>query len=302
MPGTDAYDEPIKYKDEMLSINVWQVVKTYKHQAWNKRWHYHKEIELLYMQEGSMEIRVQDELYRLHAGNVLVIGSCQPHVTRKVDEHRLAYLVLHFDIRQYLDAAALLHYRFFAELDRPLSVLNPVIHAGPALQAELARSITAIHEEMQAMDKAFKMAASLHVKHILLKLFRSDPRDAIHEHDPMATAALYAAIDYVQSRLSTKIDMKEVSEKVNMNYYYFSKFFKKKMGVSFVEYVNLQKIKKAQQLLLTEDSSMTEIAEKVGIHNMAHFYSLFRRYNQCSPKAYVRRVSPPPSSDREPST
>lgn len=302
MPEGNAYDEPIIYKDEMLSINVWQVVKTYKHQAWNKRWHYHKEIELLYMLEGSMDVRIQDELYRLSEGSVLVIGSCQPHVTRKADEHRLSYLVLHFDIRQYLDAAALLHYRFFAELDRPLSALNPIIHADPALQSELARMILAIHEEMQAMCKGFKMAASLCVKHILLKLFRSDPRDMIHEQDPMATAALYDAIDYVQSRLSAKIDMKEVSEQVNMNYYYFSKFFKKKMGVSFVEYVNLQKIKKAQQLLLTEDSSMTEIAEKVGIHNMAHFYSLFRRYNHCSPKAYVRRVSPPPSPESEPLT
>lgn len=300
MRSNDPYDEPIQYKDDMLSLNVWQVVKTYKHQAWNKRWHYHKEIELLYIQEGAMEIRIQDGLYRLQAGDVLVVGTCQPHVTRKVDENRLAYLVLHFDMKPYLDPTAIVHYRFFAELDRPLGSLNPAIQADLSLKTGLAQSIEAVYEEMQHRPKAYKMAASLHIKLILLKLLRCDPRDAIHEHDPVATAALYTAIDYVQSRLSEKIDMKEISEKVNMNYYYFSRFFKSKMGVPFIEYVNQQKIKKAQQLLLTEDIGMTQIAEKVGIHNMAHFYSLFRRYNHCSPKAYLRRVSPPPAAEREP--
>jgi AraC-like DNA-binding protein len=43
-------------------------------------------------------------------------------------------------------------------------------------------------------------------------------------------------------------------------------------------------------MLVTEQQSIVDIAEQVGISNMAHFYELFKRYNQCTPKQYMERM------------
>lgn len=75
-----------------------------------------------------------------------------------------------------------------------------------------------------------------------------------------------------------------------MSYTYFSKFFQKCVGVSFTDYVNRQRIRKAEQLLITKTDIVTDIAVTVGIENMAHFYELFKRYNGCTPKEYVRKL------------
>ncbi|MNG23163.1 HTH-type transcriptional activator Btr [compost metagenome] len=98
-------------------------------------------------------------------------------------------------------------------------------------------------------------------------------------------------ITYVDDHLTEKIDMVVASQIAGMSYSYFSKYFKKKMGSSFTDYVNQKRISKAERLLVTENRSVNEIAESVGIENMAHFYELFKRFNGCTPKQYLRKMN-----------
>jgi len=290
----DAYDEPIRYMNNVLCIHIWQVVKTYTHVNWNPRWHYHKELEFLYMQEGSMEIRVQDQLYRLDPGDVFVVGSMQPHITRKTDENKLAYLVLHFDLQPYFDPALLMHFRYFSEIDRPLCSLNGQIKQKEEMRAELTRTILLLFQELERKSIGYEIAASLQVRQLLLTLLRHDDsfRHAAVPYEQANAPSLRPVLDYVNLRLSEKIQMSEVSAMMNMSYHYFSKYFKKVMGLSFVDYINVQRIRKAERLLLTEDIGITEISERIGIANTAHFYELFKRINRCTPREYMRRLVP----------
>ena len=84
--------------------------------------------------------------------------------------------------------------------------------------------------------------------------------------------------------------MEEVCRIANVSYYYFVKYFKKVMGMSFLEYVNFKKIKKAERMLLTQDVSVTQVADSIGMPNMAHFYKVFKKYNQCSPNEYRKKM------------
>lgn len=288
----NVFDERIRYMSNLLCINIWQVVKTYTHQNWNPRWHYHKELEFLYMEEGRMEIRISDEQYLLESGDVLVIGSNQPHVTRKVDEHKLSYWVLHFDLQPYFDPALLMHFRFFSEIDRPLSSLNAQIRQKAKIKSELTRTVLRIREEMEQKVKGYEVAASLQVKHLLLTLLRGDEKEAALPDEQANAPSLRPVLDYVDMHLSEKIQMADVSDMMNMSYHSFSKYFKKVIGIPFVEYINIKRIKKAERLLLTEDIGITQISEQIGIANTAHFYDLFKRYNHCTPREYIRRLAP----------
>ncbi|WP_442951555.1 helix-turn-helix domain-containing protein [Paenibacillus sp. GYB004] len=49
---------------------------------------------------------------------------------------------------------------------------------------------------------------------------------------------------------------------MNLSYSYFSKYFKRVMGLSFIEYVSIRRIKQAERLLLTMDGSIATIAEQ----------------------------------------
>lgn len=91
---------------------------------------------------------------------------------------------------------------------------------------------------------------------------------------------LKPVLDYVEAHLSDKISAEQACQLVNFSYTYFLKYFKQIMGISFTDYVIHRRIKYAERLLLTEDLSIAQIAEQVGLPNLSHFYKLFKRLHQ----------------------
>ncbi|GMK48627.1 AraC family transcriptional regulator [Paenibacillus glycanilyticus] len=286
----EQFQEPIHYQNQHLCIKAWQFTDESKPGPSNRRWHYHKEVELILVQNGSMNLHTPGHCYALDAGDVAIVGSSQLHLSQKTSDGPLIYIVLHVDLQRYFDPAMMMYYRHFSELVRPLEELNYIFRENAAARLEMAGILTGIHEEMIGKRKGYEIAASMHIKHLLLTLLRHDSRGLLQSYEFVDDTVMRPVLDYVSRHLSERIDMDEVSRIARMNYSYFSKYFKKAVGVSFVDYVNRQRILKAAHRLVAEPASVSSIAASVGIENMAHFYELFKRYNGCTPKEYARRL------------
>lgn len=289
----EIYDEPIPYQNNRLSIKIFRQVRPYFVKPQRVLWHYHKEIELLHIQEGCLEMRTPHRQYRLEPGDVLLLGPSELHSTWGVSTERAVYLTLHFDLQAFFDAPTLMYYRFFSGIDGPLSRMNDWFPAQPELREEIGRIAMEIQREMELRPKGYDLAVAILIKQLLLTLLRSSPEETERTGEPLPADSLRPVIDYVDRNLAKKIEMEPVSRMMNMSYHYFSKYFKKVMGLSFTEYVNRQRIKKAERLLLAGSDTVAAVAEQAGFTNMAHFYELFRRYNRCSPKEYVRKLTSP---------
>ena len=93
------------------------------------------------------------------------------------------------------------------------------------------------------------------IKKLLLMLIRNDSAAACSRITKTSTVpACDGVLDYVEEHLTDRIQVEDVSKLANMSYYYFVKFFKKAIGLSFTEYVNYRKIKWAERILLHEGS------------------------------------------------
>lgn len=286
----ERFQEPIHYQNRHLCMKAWEFADLSEPAPPGKHWHYHKEVELILVRHGAMSLHTPGHRYDLAAGDVAIVGSSQLHLSHKTADGPLVYIVLHVDLQRYFDPAMMMYYRHFSELVHPLEELNYIFRESVEARQETAGILSVIHEEMLAMRKGYEIAASMHIKHLLLTLLRHDGRMLLQSYEFVDDDVMRPVLDYVDDRLSERIDMNEVSRIARMNYSYFSKYFKKSVGVSFVEYVNRQRIRKAEHLLVAERASVADIAASVGIENMAHFYELFKRYNGCTPKEYARRL------------
>lgn len=67
---------------------------------------------------------------------------------------------------------------------------------------------------------------------------------------------------------------------------HLTRLFRRYIGESFTDYLRRIRLKKAGELLLTTDETMTKISEMVGILNVNHFSTLFKREYGMTPTEY----------------
>ena len=67
---------------------------------------------------------------------------------------------------------------------------------------------------------------------------------------------------------------------------YFCSFFKTMTAKTPVEYLNNYRVEKAAAMLLSSDSSVTDIAFSCGFNDLSYFIKVFRDLKGISPKKF----------------
>lgn len=92
--------------------------------------------------------------------------------------------------------------------------------------------------------------------------------------------------EYILQHIESDLALEDVSAYVNYTPYYFSRKFKREMGMSINQYIKIQKIERSKALLLTTNLSIQEIADKLSLCSPTYFSSAFRSLVGCSPTTY----------------
>lgn len=282
----EIINEKVVYENPLLSLRVFQSMR---YNNFLIDWHYHRELELLLVSSGTMEVYVGEESYKLQTGDVVMIGANQLHRDRSLGE-ALDYIVLQFDLEEFFDHSTMPYIRYFSETGTPVNQANYIFQENTSVKNDIANCMREILEEVSQKQTGYELAVNLLIKKIMLLLLRNDSRKVLAEQEDFDRTRLKPVLTFIEQHLQERIQVEEVCKLANMSYYYFVKYFKKSIGLSFTEYVNYRKIKWAERILLTKDLSISEVGDRIGMPNMAHFYKMFKKYNHCSPKEFQKRM------------
>lgn len=81
---------------------------------------------------------------------------------------------------------------------------------------------------------------------------------------------------YVRDHLSDSINARMVADMLGFNYSYFSVLFKKETGMNFSDYLILERMRAAMQMLVETRLSVEDVANQLGYSDVSHFRKLFR--------------------------
>lgn len=76
---------------------------------------------------------------------------------------------------------------------------------------------------------------------------------------------------------------------------YFSKFFHAKTGMRFRDWMSLQRVRRAQQLIASHDYRITQLALQVGFRDVRTFERAFKKWTGDTPKSYRDSMRPRPA-------
>lgn len=93
---------------------------------------------------------------------------------------------------------------------------------------------------------------------------------------------------YIRDHISESLTLTTISRIVNYNEAYISRLFKQINGMGISEYISLERINKAKDLLVTTSDSMQNIAAATGFDTAQYFSLVFKKTTGVSPSEYRR--------------
>lgn len=98
--------------------------------------------------------------------------------------------------------------------------------------------------------------------------------------------SLQPALKYIKKNYRDEISLEKMANITNLSVYYFSRLFKKEIGINFTTYVNQCKIKKAREMLEYTDIPIVDIAAELGYYECGYFTKVFKKINGITPTKY----------------
>jgi two-component system response regulator YesN len=92
--------------------------------------------------------------------------------------------------------------------------------------------------------------------------------------------------EYIDANFDTKLTSTDLARKFFYNPSYFSRVFKEKFGVTFMEYITRKRLGYAIDLLKNTDISNDEIAQRSGFSDSKSLYNAFSKYLNSTPSQY----------------
>lgn len=94
------------------------------------------------------------------------------------------------------------------------------------------------------------------------------------------------AQEFIKKNLHASVSLEHVSHHVNLTPQYFCRIFKKNTGMGFSDYVNNQKVFRADKLLCEGKLSIEEVAKASGFGSSSYFIKQFKKHFNMTPKEY----------------
>lgn len=98
--------------------------------------------------------------------------------------------------------------------------------------------------------------------------------------------AIISAIEYIDENLDKHLTLDQVSSKVFLSDYYFSKLFKRETKLSFSVYLNARKIQQAMIILKQTSHSISEVSDELGFTRISYFSQTFKKYTGYTPSEF----------------
>jgi two-component system response regulator YesN len=94
------------------------------------------------------------------------------------------------------------------------------------------------------------------------------------------------AVRFINDNYRTDIRLTAAAREAGMSPAHFSRIFKKVMGLSYQNYLNIRRITKAKNLLRASARSITEIAVSLGFSDQTGFGRIFKKLTGNTPSAF----------------
>lgn len=247
-----------------------------------EREHFHQDIELLYILEGTMDVHVGEQVTHMQKEDILVVNANKKHFMNGSEDILYAQLMIEYPMisdvlksvdvffwcdstkdenERYEDLRKMLKHL----LDHHLSIQGNTANFGHISLCYRIVDILSMYFLVQSADR--------------------EMTDDTEKFDDR----INQINNYIRANYNQPISLKELAEQLYLSNGYLSRFFKKDYGMSFAEYLTNIRLFHAVDDLMYSNTPITRIAYDNGFASVAVFNKVFKNTYGETPSAFRKK-------------
>lgn len=247
--------------------------------------HWHKDIELVYVCEGSLRVGINSECKVLSAGDIAICSSGSIHYFDNQGKScRIILILFNPD---------------FIDLSGASPVNNMLIH--PFIDRNKIKSVVSVPDLADKFKNIFETCLwELENKHpqyplmvksklmefcsLIFRYFSDINAEANLSNKKLINIQkLQSVVDFLNLNYMKDLSLEDAAEYSGFSPYYFSRIFNSMLGMSFKTYLNHIRVENAKKFLQNKEMSVTDIALECGFESIRNFNRVFKALTGCTP-------------------
>ncbi len=254
--------------------------------------HQHPEIQITLIIESTGTVILGDYVGSFRPGDVFVIGANIPHVLKNdADYYNENSTLKAHAISVFFDQSTF--GSEFLQLPETRELRNFLLltKRGLKLKGSLKKVIGNMMRNIEFLHSLDKL---IHLLKLINILVRSD------KFIPMASETMnFSVTDMEGKRLNDiyqftmneydrPISLEEVAEIASMTPSAFCRYFKQRTRKTYIDFLTEVRIGHACKLLISKDTTVTEVCYKAGFNNLSNFNRKFKKLTGYTPTHYQK--------------
>ena len=236
--------------------------------------HWHEELQLIYVDGGTLVLSLGESKQVLTAGAVAVISPRTEHALSGVDARYLTVHFSHVFVKSFFDSVEKYDFN---------------LPEGSQERREmtwLMQKLLAIEQNpFDGYSALVKYSLTLKMLRILLTRCCTEKQEAVVSGRCSHESRARTVKDYIEANFRQKIFISEIAELLGCTTLSATLIFKNLVGKSFTEYTTEVRVRHALDDYLTHDVPVREAALKNGFGHYNHFTNACRKFYGASPTA-----------------
>lgn len=253
--------------------------------------HWHQEIELTLILEGSMTYQINEKVYHLKEGEGLFCNSYAMHSGSRSAASDCHYLSVTFHPRIiYGYSSSLMQNKYVIPIVEDRNLASICFQE----KEEWMQKVLENMHQMFALHESGEEDKEIWIVAFILQIWASVYRNVEHSGQnggrDRDTERIRQIVEYIQENFQENISLETLADQVHLCKSETCRMFKRYMNETIFSYLLRYRIEQSLEYLKSNTHNMTEISGLVGFESPGYYSGVFKKVMGMTPMEYRKRA------------
>lgn len=255
-------------------------------------WHWHEELEVIYVVKGSVIIGIQNDEFVLDECEGVFINTNTLHSVKKDSEECIIYSFVFASSLISGSGESIYEQRFVKPLlschELPCVKLKKEV----PWQREAAACILKAYEEFESDAFGYELLVREQLSHmwylIVTQALQNQREKA--QSETLDIKRMKIMMEYIRAHYQESISLEAIAKAASISEREALRCFQKTIHDTPISYLLKYRISQAASMLVDSDHTITEISAVCGFEDSSYFAKMFKRHIKQSPRMYRKQM------------